>query len=64
MEVGNISPGIDVADLELDLETKKKLLAAIRSNQKLQEKLKSEKLQENQDEQANGDNPDEEADTL
>lgn len=56
MEVGNIAPGIDVADLDLDLETKKKILSAIRNNKKLQESLKDDKLQEQEnDEEADGD---------
>lgn len=58
MEVGSISNGIDVADLDLDLETKKKILFAMRNNKKLQEKLKDDKLQEKQN-----DEPDEDGDT-
>lgn len=65
MEVGNISPGIDVADLDLDLETKKKLLLAIRNSKKITENLKDEKLQENEDEpEDDGDNTDEETDSI
>lgn len=63
MEVGNISPGIDVATLNLDLETKKKILAAIRQSQNSQEKIKEETLQEFSDER-DGDNTDEETDSI
>lgn len=54
--VGEVSPGIDVADLHLDLDTKRKILSAIRENKKLQE------LQESKDETTSDDrdvNPEE-----
>lgn len=66
MEVGSISNGIDVADLNLDLETKKKILFAMRNNKKLQEKLKDDKLQEKQNDEPDedGDTPDADADLI
>ena len=66
MEVGSISNGIDVADLDLDLETKKKILFAMRNNKKLQEKLKDDKLQEKQNDEPDedGDTPDSDADLV
>lgn len=65
MEVGNISPGIDVADLNLDLETKKKLLLAIRDSKKITEDLNNEKSQKNEDEpEDDGDDTDEEANAI
>lgn len=66
MEVGSISNGIDVADLDLDLETKKKILFAMRNNKKLQEKLKDDKLQEKQNDEPDedGDTPDADADLV
>ena len=66
MEVGSISNGIDVADLNLDLETKKKILFAMRNSKKLQEKLKDDKLQEKQNDEPDedGDTPDADADLI
>lgn len=66
MEVGSISNGIDVADLDLDLETKKKILFAMRNNKKLQEKLKDDRLQEKQNDEPDedGDTPDADADLV
>lgn len=66
MEVGSISNGIDVADLNLDLETKKKILFAMRNNKKLQEKLKDDKLQEKQNDESDEDwdTPDSDADLV
>lgn len=61
MEVGNISGGIDVADLNLDLETKKKLLQAIRESEKLKTAVEKPVIEDAQDET---DFTDEEADPL
>ena len=63
MNLGEVSPGIDVADLDLDLETKKKILQAIRNNKKLQEQLKDDKLQENENETGYGDEDGNSSDT-
>lgn len=52
MEVGSISGGIDVADLNLDLETKKKLLQAIRDNEKLKQPVKDKPVTEDENEDA------------
>ena len=62
MEVGSISGGIDVADLNLDLETKKKLLQAIRDSEKLKSAVTEKPVTEDEEEDA--DFTDEEADTL
>lgn len=43
MDLGNVGSGIDVKDLNLDLETKRKILQAIRENKKLNEQLQQEK---------------------
>lgn len=63
MNLGEVSPGIDVADLDLDLETKKKILEAIRNNKKLQEQLKNDKLQEKENEAGYGDEDGNSSDT-
>lgn len=52
MEVGSISGGIDVADLNLDLETKKKLLQAIRDNEKLKQSVTDKPVTEDENEDA------------
>lgn len=52
MEVGSISGGIDVADLNLDLETKKKLLQAIRDNEKLKQSITDKPVTEDENEDA------------
>lgn len=50
MDVGTISGGIDVADLNLDLETKKKLLQAIRESEKLKSAKEKPVIEDDQDE--------------